>query len=128
MIVASCLNPIPAASSHPLNHFHRRPASPLVPLEMPLANLRIDRKATGQFITVAAVVLIGVMALPLNHEVDAADLSVRPPDSLQQEWNDMMLAGRFGRIDNGQVTKVEPDNSLSDPSTSRPDPGWVKHR
>jgi hypothetical protein len=125
MIVASCLNPIPAASSHPLNHFHRRPASPLVPLEMPLANLRIDRKATGQFITVAAVVLIGVMALPLNHEVDAADLSVRPPDSLQQEWNDMMLAGRFGRIDNGQVTKVEPDNSLSDPSTSRPDPGWV---
>jgi hypothetical protein len=90
-----------------------------------MTNLRTDRKAIGQFITVAAVVLIGVMALPLNHEVDAADLSVRPPDSLEQEWNDMMLAGRFGRIDNGQVTKVEPDNSPSDPSTSSTDDGWV---
>ena len=97
----------------------------MVPLEMPLANLRTDRKAIGQFITAAVVVLIGIMALPLSDEAAAADLSVRPPESLQQVWNDMMLAGRFGRIDNGQVTKVEPDNSLSDPSTSRPDPGWV---
>ncbi len=79
----------------------------------------------GQFITVLAVLLIGIMASPLSDKAAAADLSVRPPEALQQEWNDMMLAGRFGRIDNGQVTRVEPDDFLSDPSTSHPNPGWV---
>ena len=47
------------------------------------------------------------------------------PDSLRQEWNDMMLAGRFGWMDNGQVMKMEPDNSHSDPSASSPDVGWL---
>lgn len=94
---------------------------------MPLANPRTDRKTMGQFITVAAVLLIGIMALPLSDEAAAADLSVRPPDSLQQEWNDMMLAGRFGLIYNGQFNRVGPKNSLIDPSTSFADDGegWV---
>jgi hypothetical protein len=90
-----------------------------------MTNLQTDRKTMGQFFTVLAVLLIGIMALPLSDEAAAADLSVRPPESLQQVWNDLMLAGRFGRVDNGQVTKVESDNSLSDPSTSLPDAGWV---
>jgi hypothetical protein len=79
----------------------------------------------GQFITVLAALLIGIMALPLSDEAAAADLSVRPPESLQQVWNDMMLAGRFGRVDDGQSTREGLDDPLLDPSTSLPDAGWV---
>ena len=81
----------------------------------------------GHLITAAAAVLVWTIALPLSHEAAAADLSVRPPDSLQQVWNDMMLAGHFGRVDDGQVTRVGPENSLIDPSTSFADDGegWI---
>ena len=81
----------------------------------------------GHLMTAAAAVLISSMALLLSHEAVAADLSVRPPDFLQQEWNDMMLAGRFGYIYNGQFNRVGPKNSLVDPSTSFADDGegWV---
>src|SRR6185295_865915 len=70
-----------------------------------------------QLIGVLAAVMIWGMALPVPHEVAAADLSVRPPDALQQEWNDMMLSGRFGRIYNGQFT----ENS----SALNREDGWI---
>ena len=74
-------------------------------------------------VSVVVAVLVGIIALPLGHQAAAADLSVRPPEALQQEWNDMMLAGRFGRVDDGQVT----ENSLTDPSKFSADDGegWI---
>jgi hypothetical protein len=58
-------------------------------------------------------------ALPWDSCVTAADLSARPPQDLDQVWNDMMLGGRFGRIRNGKV--------LEDYLTSRMtnSQGWV---
>ena len=85
------------------------------------------KKLMDHLMTTAVVVLVGTMALPLSHEATAADLSVRPPEALQQEWNDMMLAGHFGWISNGQFNRVGPENSLSDPSIFFADDGegWV---
>jgi hypothetical protein len=65
-----------------------------------------------------ALALVGVV---LPHVVAAADLStddMRPPEALEQLWNENMLAGEFGRYYNGTVTRLNPA------SCAQPN-GWI---
>jgi hypothetical protein len=84
-----------------------------------------------QILTATAVMVLLVFAEVLFAPgAPGADLSARPPAELQQQWNDMMLEGRFGRLYNGDFYEFHqrgPSNSAIDPTTSFLDMahGWV---
>lgn len=62
--------------------------------------------------------IVAFFAFPFGQEVAGADLSLRPAESLQRVWNDMMLAGNFGGVYNGEaIQTVEGSFARAD--------GWV---
>lgn len=74
-------------------------------------------KGSGRIGRSIALALIGVV---LPHVAAAADLNTatRPPEALEQMWNDNMLAGHLGRYYNGTMTR------LDSASCARPN-GWI---
>lgn len=57
----------------------------------------------NQIVTASAVMMLLVFAQVLfASKAPGADLSARPSVELQQQWNRMMLEGRFGRLYNGE--------------------------
>ena len=90
--------------------------------------MNVEKRKSVRTLFIGWVVGITVTIVSLvAYEATAADLSARPPESLQQEWNDMMLAGQFGWIYNGQFNRMGPENASIDPHASFPDKaeGWI---
>lgn len=86
---------------------------------------------TPQTLAASSVIVFFIFAEVLfAPEAPGADLSARPPAELQQQWNDMMLKGRFGRLYNGEFHEfyqrpsgkpaIDPVMSFSDMAN-----GWV---
>ncbi len=81
----------------------------------------------------AVLLILAFTGLLFAFEAAGADLSARPAAELQQQWNRMMLEGRFGRLYNGQFYEFYQrgqrgaSNSAIDPTTSFSDMahGWV---